>query len=718
MVSSLEVRVSWSLQACWKRRSATNLDGTGGDLEDAGRKTSMASIDFLYKRFDVQPTCSDDEQRRAYHTRLFAVHPDRNQQDSDATLKTQDIVDAFTQLKNYRSQPAPGARGPIKFEFSFSFFSDIRDVVTSRKTRFKEVWEDWQAHPTDPLRALRFIHAAFEAERGSSDILKTLLVDPILIDSASMLLSDAGTQGQATPHATDGVDVGDYADDLARRITITSEARCVTLTRWAEFLWNAGHDQDAIQILEDASSLGLAAPSVTEALRSLHYRAAQYPHPATGAKCKPEARIAHLRRIIALGYNLDYIHKFLAEAYHELGDDEQARASLRQAYEMNPDLSGAVRISHALGFSPNRKAAQVPAASAIRPKWTKPAQVPTPTQIRAWADDRQWASILGVADPADYSRAVLPKARDTLRAIAVALGSCNEAEAIRSLIGLLHFDYYWDVAQAAVVALAKIGHANTLATLKAFSGGRNNGAANWNQTGKEYLRQCISYLQARVDQYSSLVNHDAFRLLARAELESERGNHGLARFLLENVAKGIPRDHPDFADAMVLWARSCAKMNDHDRAIEIIRPMFQTLRERGDKITISDVGNWLWNYVGMEDYSDELDDLYRWALDFDLHLIALATTPEDVLRPLRGITRWLERLGVGDTVIMIRELIRMEAPGTGFVDSHDRRSYVRHVTLSEDMRGFLEAFDVRIKTGAVAKLKDVMGSEPWLSDER
>src|ERR1017187_7794272 len=101
----------------------------------------MASIDSLYKRFGVQPTCSDDELRKAYHARLFAAHPDRNQQDPDATLKTQDIVDAFGQLKDYRSQSVPGAGGSIKFEFSFSFFSDIRDVVTSRKTRFKEVWE-------------------------------------------------------------------------------------------------------------------------------------------------------------------------------------------------------------------------------------------------------------------------------------------------------------------------------------------------------------------------------------------------------------------------------------------------------------------------------------------------------------------------------------------------------------------------------------------------
>ena len=422
--------------------------------------------------------------------------------------------------------------------------------------------------------------------------------------------------------------------------------------------------------------------------------------------------------VIALGYNLDYIHKFLAEAYHALGDDEQAHASLSQAYEMNPNLSGAVQISRTLRFSPNRKAMEAPAASAIRPKWTKPAQVPAPAQIRAWADDQQWVSILGFADPENYSRAVLPKARNTLHAISVALGRCNEAEAIRSLIGLLHFGYYWDVAQAAAVALAKIGDANTLATLKTFGGGQNNGAAYWNQTGKEYLRQCISYLQTRVNQYSLLVDHDTLRLLTRAKLESERGNDGLARFLLENVAKDMPQDHPDFVDAMVLWARSCAKMNDYDRAIEVIRPVFPTLRERGDKITIGDVGSWLWNKVGMEEYNDELDDLYRWALDFDLHLIALATTPEDVLRPLRDVTRWLERLGDGDTATIIRELIRMEAPGTGFVDSHDRRSYVRHVTLSEDMRGFLKAFDGRIKAVAVWKLKDVMGSEPWLKGER
>jgi hypothetical protein len=63
---------------------------------------------------------------------------------------------------------------------------------------------------------------------------------------------------------------------------------------------------------------------------------------------------------------------------------------------------------------------------------------------------------------------------------------------------------------------------------------------------------------------------------------------------------------------------------------------------------------------------------------------------------------------------IIRELIRKQAPGTLYVDVHNRENYVRHVALSDMMDNFLKTFDARIKTAAVPKLKKVMESEHWI----
>jgi hypothetical protein len=151
-------------------------------------------------------------------------------------------------------------------------------------------------------------------------------------------------------------------------------------------------------------------------------------------------------------------------------------------------------------------------------------------------------------------------------------------------------------------------------------------------------------------------------------------------------------------------------MNDTKAAIGIIEPVFTKLKNVGNRSIMSDIRDWLWNNVVFEQY-EERDDIYKWGLELDLSLALSAKTPDAVLRPLRNLTRWLEMLGAGPTAQMIRELIRTEAPGTLYVNKHDRVNYFRKVTLSEDMRNFLEGFDTRIKLRAVGKVKEVMGSE-------
>jgi len=405
---------------------------------------SAARIASLYEHFEVAPNCSDPELRKAYRDLVSRTHPDRNPQDPEATQKTQYTIEAYEALKNHRARGA-SVESNFAQRFSFSveasFAVNVAEVANV-KARFKARWEAYRHQPTDPLRALQFIHAAFAAEQGDSEFVIQLLANPILIDLASTLLLDATGSDQ--------------------------RARCATLSQWARYLQRAGRIDDAIQILEDAIDFSSALPNLKEELRSHHYAAAQYPHPTTGMKPAPKPRIVHLRRIVELGYDLDYIHKLLAEAYHEVGDDDRARASLAYAYRINPDLSGAVRITRALGLQAGVKGPKI-AATKTPPRWTRPEQVPVPRQIRDWAERRNWNLILDFSRPSDYAQRVLPAARKTLRAIAVSLGNSDADAAESALLGLLSFDYYWDVAWAATTALSKIGGRRSLAPLEEYA---------------------------------------------------------------------------------------------------------------------------------------------------------------------------------------------------------------------------------------------------------
>jgi hypothetical protein len=243
-----------------------------------------------------------------------------------------------------------------------------------------------------------------------------------------------------------------------------------------------------------------------DALRSQYYNAAQYPHPTTGAKTRPEQRIAHLWRIIELGCELDYIHKRLAEAHGELGDDEAARSCLRRAYQLNPDLSGAVRITRALGLPAKNISARATTGNRATATWTQPAEIPSPKQIRLWAVQGRWDSIVAYAKQGDYSRRLLPSARATLGAIAKYLGNCNHPSAEPALLGLFHFNYYWEITQAAVTALSKIGSRDTLEALQHYARNRKGG----DESG---VQNCISYLKARNGSSNALMNGDETTLL-------------------------------------------------------------------------------------------------------------------------------------------------------------------------------------------------------------
>ena len=285
-------------------------------------------MNSLYGLFDVSPTCTDDELRRAYRHAIFENHPDRNpNQTGAATDKTQQLTSAYAELKKLRASRSTepqdtdsecntkvGIDG-LEFTFRFSFDNDVNlKNIAIRKVAYRNEWEKFQQNISDPISALRLVHAAFRAEQQNS--LRNLLLNPILVDSASLLFS-----------------------------LVKKDDASETVIKWSEILQVSQKLPDAIQILEDAFATGAALPSVTDRLRSLHYSWAQYSDPTTGIRATPKIRLEHLRRILELGFNYDYIYKMMAEAYYDLGDNEQARIYLHQAYEFNPELSGAVKIS-------------------------------------------------------------------------------------------------------------------------------------------------------------------------------------------------------------------------------------------------------------------------------------------------------------------------------------------------------------------------------------
>jgi hypothetical protein len=136
----------------------------------------------------------------------------------------------------------------IKFGIKFPGIDVDVDDFMKRKTEFQKSWHRFRENPSDPVCALLFIHARFEAERH--EYVKDLLVNPVLIDLASLLLS-----------------------------RVNAWRACETLIRWANFLGNAGRGGDAVQILEDALATGRTSTgwsSIAEEFRSRHYSWAQY----------------------------------------------------------------------------------------------------------------------------------------------------------------------------------------------------------------------------------------------------------------------------------------------------------------------------------------------------------------------------------------------------------------------------------------------------------
>lgn len=623
----------------------------------------MTSEILLYKLFGLLPTCSDGELRQAYY-RVMLVNLD--------TAKTQQLIAAYTEIKRHRiSQISEN----VSYDIRTSFSGIDLESIAKRRNTVRNKWEKFQENPSSLITALQLIHAVFRVEQ--QDAIKNVLTNSILIDSAPLLLS-----------------------------LENKEDASETLIKWMRFLYANLKAKEGLQILEDAIATKLELPSIKPELYNLHYSWAKYEDPTTGRKSEPSVRVEHLRRLIELGGNHDYIYKSVAEAYHELGDNEQARIYLNQAYKLNPQLSGAVKISRALGFSQSSEPQPRPRKStnttiAAKYKHSQPEQIPSYAQINEWRQKGNWDAILEYANPYDYFPKILPKAREPLRQIADSLGSHEDSKSIDALIVLLNFGVYWDVSFAAMTSLSKVGDEKVLAVLEKFEA-RTIG-------GRAILDESISYLNKRIGYQISSVNtispQELLDQSKKAFFKDE--NYQQARILLESLLPRIERSDPKYLDVVVLLARSCSKTRDYSSALELIKSIFLTLPKKYQMPLAQEMTSWFWSELGFREYTPAIDNDYCFALQANIESVLTEDDAGEALYKLKSMTRHLEQLGARSSIDLIRTLIRTEAPGSRYVDP-DRENYIRKTDLSPVMKEFFAKFDEIIKTSVTEKIQKML----------
>lgn len=576
-----------------------------------------------------------------------------------------------------------------------NLFSGIDlEYIAKRRNTFRVVWEKFRENPSDLTAALRLIHAVFRVEQ--QEAIKSVLINPVAIGFAPLLLSLELEEKEEDDDDEEEEDDDD--NDLS--YTLGKEKASETLIEWKQFLFSERKVNEGIEILENALKTGLDLPSIKSELYHSHYAWAQYEDPITNAKAKPAVRIEHLRRVIELGGTHDYIYKFMAEAYHENGDDEQARIHLSHAYKLNPELSGAIKISKALGFPQGTKAqSSTPKSSEY--KYSKPAQIPSHEQINEWKKKGEWNNILEYANPYDYFPKILPKARELLCQIADSLGSCADSKSINALIVLLNIGYYWDVSFAAMTSLSKVGDEKVLAVLEKFET-RTIG-------GRAILDESISYLKKRISYQTSSNNavtpQELLDQSKKAFFKDE--NYQQARILLESLLPRIDKSDSKYLDVVILLARSCAETRDYGKAFELIKSIFSVLPEKYQKPLAQEMASWFWSDLGFREYSPASDSDYCFALQVDIEAVLAENDAGEALYKLKSLTRNLEQLGAGSTIELIRTLIRTEAPGSRYVD-HDRGNYIRKTNLSPVMKDFFAKFDEVIKTSITVKIQKML----------
>ena len=123
---------------------------------------------------------------------------------------------------------------------------------------------------------------------------------------------------------------------------------------------------------------------------------------------------------------------------------------------------------------------------------------------------------------------------------------------------------------------------------------------------------------------------------------------------------------------------------------------------------VSELTSWIWNSFVFDPYEADNDQYYFQAVNIHLYLALSSNDPDTVLGNLRSLTRWFEILGDGPTAQYIRHHIRTEAPGTWYVDKHDREQYIREVEMSEELQLKMNHLKEEIHAKVHVKLIEVL----------
>ena len=126
----------------------------------------------------------------------------------------------------------------------------------------------------------------------------------------------------------------------------------------------------------------------------------------------------------------------------------------------------------------------------------------------------------------------------------------------------------------------------------------------------------------------------------------------------------------------------------------------------------------LWSQLLWEDYHPANDDGYLRALNILSARVMTSNDPDDLLGALLRMTRWLELLGMSEMTQWIRDLIRREAPGTWYVDKHDRVNYVKEVQVSDQLERQIKPLLSKIQQMAPIRLAMVLGSASELEQSK
>jgi hypothetical protein len=253
---------------------------------------------------------------------------------------------------------------------------------------------------------------------------------------------------------------------------------------------------------------------------------------------------------------------------------------------------------------------------------------------------------------------------------------------------------------ASVSSLAQIGDHNTLKLLQ----------TTFSSNGREdaCLQNAISYLQSRIqNKLSTTFDTSISKLIGHAKEAITQQDYGQARFLLENVATNIDQSHKSCLEIASLLAQTYAEMDEPAKAINLIKPILINWPIKSNRKIYEELTNWLWSYLVFEEYDPTNDEEYLLALNIHFELVLATKKPDETLGNLRRLTRWMELLGEGDMAQWIRSLIRIAAPGTWYVDNHNREQYIRQVQLSSNLREQLITFHERIRTDTPKKFLGV-----------